>query len=171
MRLPLYLTSLSPVGETLRSVEGEISRLGEDVSARNAQLSVSSATDGLSLWEKDYSLPAQGDFAARQARIRSVLTGSGTLTKTTLEQLAVTVGGAVSGDVVEVFDTYHITLYALYESDLPEHLPSLEEAVARLKPAHLSVDIIPALLAQGRIDQYTALTGKAHLLLHGHAES
>ena len=71
MRLPEYLTRLSPVGETLAAVETEEEALRTEVAARNAQLTVSTAESGLDLWEADYGLPvrAGGDT---QDRLSSV---------------------------------------------------------------------------------------------------
>jgi len=171
MRLPSYLTLLSPVGETLASAERELERLSQDTKERNSQLSVSTAQSGLSLWEQDYALSSAGDVEVRRARIRSALAGGQTLTKVALEQLAVTVGGADAGEATEDFGAYHVTLYALYAFDLPQSLSALEEAVARLKPAHLSVRIVPAIKARGSIERYSALTGKAHLLLHSRTDT
>ena len=50
MRLPEYLTRLSPVGETLAAMEAGEEALAAEVAERNAQLAVSTADTGLYLW-------------------------------------------------------------------------------------------------------------------------
>ena len=46
MRLPEYLTRLSPVGETLAAMEAGEEALAAEVAERNAQLAVSTADTG-----------------------------------------------------------------------------------------------------------------------------
>ena len=171
MRLPGFVIKISPIGETLEAMEAGAALLAEETAKRNRQLSVGTADSGLSLWEADYSLPGSGDTALRRGRVRAAMAGSRTLTVEALKSLAVTVGGADGAEVAEDFAAYHVTLYALYEERAPGDLTALEEAVRRRKPAHLTVEVVPLMALRGTLTRYTALTGKAHLMLHGRTEN
>lgn len=170
MRLPEFFIKLSPIRETLAATEAGEALLAEETAKRNAQLTVSTAEEGLSLWEADYALSSGGDMAARRARVRAALAGGQTLTVERLEQLAVTVGGADRGKVEEDFPNGHVTLYALYDGRPPEDVAALKEAVERLKPAHLTVEVAAFMALQGTLQQYHALMGKVHLMIVGRTD-
>ena len=144
MRLPEFLLALPPVGGTVSAAEQGTAALGAEVQRRNEQLAVSTAEEGLALWEQDYGLPSSGSPADRRSRILAAMNGGGTLTRRQLASLAVTLAGAGAGDVEEDFSLWEATLYALYDGAVPEALPALEEAVGRLRPAHLTVAVCPA---------------------------
>lgn len=171
MRLPQFLTKISPIGETLEAMEAGNVLMAEETAKRNRQLSVGTADTGLSLWEMDYALSGSGDTELRRARIWAALSGSGTLTVEELKGLATTVGGADGAEVEEDFAGWRVTLYALYEDRAPGDMTALAEAVRRRKPAHLTVEVVPVALLRGTLTRYTALTGKAHLILHGRTEN
>ena len=59
MRLPEFVTEISPIRETLAALEQGESALAGEVAEKNKQVSVATATDGLSLWERDYDLPVR----------------------------------------------------------------------------------------------------------------
>lgn len=145
MRLPEFLLALSPIGGAVAAAEQGKAALEAEVQHRNEQLAVPTAEEGLALWERDYGLPSSGDLAARRSRVRAAVIGGQTLTRQQLESLAVTVAGADGGDVEEVFSQWAATLYALYDGAVPEELPALKEALERLRPAHLTMDVCPAL--------------------------
>lgn len=144
-RLPKFLTKLSPIGETLSSLESGEALLEEEVQLHNGQLSVSSAESGLSLWESDYGLSHLGSIAARRSRIQATLMGERTLTVEALKELAVSLGGADEGVVKEFPSRHQVILSALFHNREPEDLNALKEAVMRRKPAHLSVDVLSVL--------------------------
>ena len=54
MRLPEFLTELSPVRETLAALEQGENAMAEAVAEKNGQVCVETATGGLTLWERDY---------------------------------------------------------------------------------------------------------------------
>ena len=146
MRLPEYLTRLSPVGETLAAVETEEEALRTEVAARNAQLTVSTAESGLDLWEADYGLPvrAGGDTQDRRAAVLAAMAGGRTLTPALLRELCVRLGGGDRGEVEEDFPRWVVTALPVCRGRLPEDTGALARAVERLKPAHLSVAVLPA---------------------------
>lgn len=145
MRLPEYLTRLSPVGETLAAIGTGEEALAADVAARNAQLAVSTADTGLDLWEADYGLPvrAGGDTADRQAAVLAAMAGGRTLTPALLKELCVRLGGGDRGEVEEDFPHWAVTALAVCRGRMPENTGALERAVERLKPAHLAVAVLP----------------------------
>ena len=52
MRLPEFLTELSPVRETLAALEQGENAMAEAVAEKNGQVCVETATGGLTLWER-----------------------------------------------------------------------------------------------------------------------
>lgn len=145
MRLPEYLKKISPVGETLTAVETGNNVFTAAVAEKNAQLFVGTATYGLSFWESDYGLKDRsgGTVDKRRLDIRIAMAGGRTLSPAYLEELAVTLGGADAGEVTENFSEQEITLAAVAKNRLPENTAALERALDRLKPAHLSVAVVP----------------------------
>lgn len=173
MRLPRYLYSLSPVGETLTAIETAQARLESEVASRNAQLCVSTAgEEGLSLWERDCSLPDGTGLSPeeRRVRIRTALLGGSLLTRSYLRTLARQLGGADWGEVREDFASGRVTLTAYYEGRAPEGVTALRQAVERLRPSHLQVDIVPVMALRGTLRRYHTLTGKVMLTLPGRLE-
>ena len=145
MRLPEYLTRLSPVGETLTAMEAGEEALAAEAAERNAQLAVSTADSGLDLWEADYGLPvrAGGDPADRRAAVLAAMAGGRTLTPALLQELCVRLGGGDRGEVEEDFPNWAVTALAVCRGRMPESAGALERAVERLKPAHLAVAVLP----------------------------
>ena len=168
MRLPRFFVKLSPIGETLAALEGEQARLEAEVSARNNQLTVSTADTGLALWEADYSLPAAGDLTARRGRVRAALTGGEhPLTLAALKQLAITVGGAGAVAVEEDFANAQVVIRAVFPD--MGGVSALEEAIERFKPAHLQVLVNPTVELTGGLKLYPVLSGGVFAELSGTA--
>lgn len=171
MRLPQFLYELSPVGETLRAIEAGETALTEETARHNRQLFVTTAgEEGLTLWERDFSLSGGSSAELRRARIRTALLGGQTLSRPALGKLARLLAHADGVDITEDFHAYHVTLYVHFIGRLPEDLTALREAVKRLAPAHLAVDIVPVAVLHGTLRQYNTLTGRVLLTLRGEAE-
>lgn len=167
MRLPAFLTELSPVRETLEALEQGESAMAEAVAEKNRQVCVSSADQGLSLWEADYGLPVREGASPedRRAAVRAAMAGGRTLTPAFLKELCVTLGGAHRGEVEEDFPNWHVTAVAVGRGRFPEDTAPLERAAEKLKPAHLEVEVLPgaALEASHR----AALTGGVMMEIWG----
>lgn len=148
MRLPESMTKIAPVGAVLTAEEAGEARLADEVTARNARLCVASAdAEGLSRWEREYGLAdwTGVDETRRRGRIRAAMAGGQTLTRERLRSLAVTVGGAETGEVEENFADYAATLTAVSAGKFPTEggLSALRTAVEKQKPAHLDVSVVP----------------------------
>ena len=166
MRLPEFLTRLSPVGETLDALDAGEQALAAGVEERNACLSVATAGEaGLALWERDYGLPQQGDTEARRACIRAALLGGQTMTRPYLRLLARVLGNADGAAVEEDFAADRVTLYALYDERVPERVTALQEALAWQQPGQLTVSVVPVMAVRGSLRRYHALVGKVFLTL------
>jgi len=162
MRLPEFLTELSPIRETLTAIGAGEETLSQAVAEKNKQVFVGTAGDeGLSLWEADYGLPKRsgGDETDRRADIRAAMAGGRTLTPAYLEELCVTLGGADRGGVTEDFANWRVTLEVVAEGRLPGDTAPLARAVERLKPAHLTVEMVPVGELPGGLSRVSALTG------------
>lgn len=166
MRLPQFFLDLTPVGETVDAALSETAALEAAAAEENAQVVVATATDkGLSLWEADYALPREVSQEGRRARIREALAGGATLTKAALEALCVSVGGFDRGEAVEDFPHWAVELWAVNDGALPGGTAALEAAVARLKPAHLTVNVIPCGQTDTVTAVRTALAGECFLVV------
>ena len=146
MRLPEFVTEISPIRETLAALEQGESALAGEVAEKNKQVSVATATDGLSLWERDYDLPVREGAAPedRRAAVLAAMAGGRTLTPALLAELCVTLGGAERGEVEEDFPEWSVTVLPVSRGHVPANTAPLERAVAKLKPAHLEVVLAPA---------------------------
>ena len=167
MRLPEFLTELSPIRETLEALEQGETAMADAVAEKNAQVSVASADEGLALWERDYGLPVRegAPLEERRATVRAAMAGGRTLTPAFLKELCVTLGGAHRGEVEEDFPNWHVTAVAVGRGRFPEDTAPLERAAEKLKPAHLEVEVLPgaALEASHR----AALTGGVMMEIWG----
>ena len=158
MRLPESVTKLAPVGAVLEASAAGEALLREAGERVNARLLVGQAdAAGLSRWERDYGLAdwSGEESARRRARIHAVMAGGQTLTRSRLSALAVSVGGADRGEVAEDFAAYAAELAAVKEGRLPapDGMAALRDAIARQKPAHLTVTAMPcAALALDRAE-------------------
>lgn len=143
MRLPEFLTQISPVRETLESIALGEAALTEAVEEKNRQVCLETAESGLSLWEADYGLPDRtgGDAAVRRAAVRAAIAGGHTLTPAYLRELCVTIGGGDEGRVEEDFPRWHVTAEAVCRGGIPAGAALLERTVTRMKPAHLAVEV------------------------------
>ena len=145
MRLPEFLTELSPIRETLEALEQGETAMADAVAEKNKQVSVASADEGLALWERDYGLPVRegAPLEERRATVRAAMAGGRTLTPAFLKELCVTLGGADRGEVTEDFPNWRVTAEVVTEGRVPGAPAPLERAVEKLKPAHLEVLITP----------------------------
>ena len=152
MRLPEFLTELSPVRETLTALEQGENAMAKAVAEKNGQVCVETATGGLTLWERDYGLPVREGAALedRRAAVRAAMAGGRTLTPAFLKELCVTRGGADRGEVEEDFPNWHVTAAAVGLGGFPEDTARLARAVERLKPAHLEVTVLPGAVLETR---------------------
>lgn len=173
MRLPEFLTKLSPVRETLEAMAvGEI-ELSAATENANRQLHVTTADSSLSQWEADCGLPDRTGESdeMRRAYILAAMAGDETMTPAQLATLAITVGGADGGTVEEDFAQWQTTLYAEGEGRLPTNTDFLQETVSGLKPSHLDITVIPRGNFQGHSPLYTALHGSCLMELYGSTEN
>lgn len=169
MRLPEFLTEISPVRETLAAIGAGEEALSGAVAEKNEQLCVGTAGAGLSLWEADYGLPDRtgGDPGGRRAAIRAAMAGGRTLTAAYLRELCVTLGGADCGEVTEDFAHWRVAVDAVTKGRVPADSGPLEKALERLKPAHLEFIVTPRgeLPAEG--GRFSGLTGGVMIEVSG----
>ena len=157
MRLPEFVTRISPVGETLSAITAGEQKLAEEIAEENGRLSVASADwEGLSLWEADYGLESGAglDREVRQAKIRTKMSGACTLTLEYLKELCVTLGGADWGEVEELFQSWTVRVWPVIQNKVETDISILEECIQTLIPAHLVLDLQPCaqLFAHDRLD-------------------
>ena len=158
MRLPESVTKIEPIGAVLEASEAGKVLLRAAGETANTRVLVGTAdVAGLSRWERDYGLAdwSGEDPARRRARIYAAMAGGQTLTRERLAALAASVGGAEWGEVAEDFPAYAVELTVVKDGQLPEKdgMAALREAIARQKPAHMTVTATPcAALTFGRAE-------------------
>ena len=151
------------VNEALRDYQAALEQgenaMAEAVAEKNGQVCVATATGGLTLWERDYGLPVREGAAMedRRAAVRAAMLGGRTLTPAFLKELCVTLGGGDRGEVEEDFAHWSVTALTVGEGRVPADVPALKRAVERLKPAHLSVAVLPT--ADLTAHRWEAVTG------------
>lgn len=143
MRLPGFVTELSPVRETLAAIQAGETAMETAVEEKNAQLCVATATEGLELWEADYGLSRQEGTQERRRAVLAAMAGGRTLTPALLRELCVRLGGADRGEVTEDFPHWQAEATAVSRGHVPGDLTALRTAVETLKPAHLEVTVTP----------------------------
>lgn len=162
MRLPEFVTEISPVRETLEAIGKGEEALAIDVEEAARQFYVPTAGRGLALWEGDYSLAAGETAEERRAAILTALAGGRTLTPEYLEDLCRTLGGGDWGQANEDFTNWTVTAYSVCRDRLPPGRAALDRAVERLKPAHLAVEAHPVGLFAPEAGRASALTGQLY---------
>lgn len=163
MRLPEFLTEISPIRETLAAIGGGEEALSGAVAEKNKQLCVGTAGEGLSLWEADYGLPDRtgGDPEGRRAAVRAAMAGGRTLTPAYLRELCVTLGGADRGEAAEDFARWRVEVDAVAAGRVPADPGPLERALERLKPAHLEITVTARGELPAETGRFSGLTGGA----------
>lgn len=144
MRLPEFVTELSPVRETLEALEAGEASLSAEIGTALRQLYPDTADRALSLWEADFSLSGKGPEALRRAAVKAALAGGRTLTPAYLEELCRLFGGGDWSQVNEDFSNWTVTVYAAALGKLLPGAEILESVLERLKPAHLRLELHPA---------------------------
>lgn len=169
MRLPEFLTELSPIRETLGAIgQGEAALSGE-TAERNRQVIIGEADSGLSLWEADYGLPdgTGRSLEDRRAAIFAAMAGGRTLTPACLEELCLTLGGAERGRVTEEFQEWRFTVEASSRGKIPPGEAALRRVLEKLKPAHLTMEIVVSGELEGKGARHSALTAGPQAELRG----
>ena len=142
MRLPEFLTELSPIQETLEALEQGEAALARAVAEKNAQVCVATADEGLALWEADWGLPVRegAPLEDRRSAVRAAMAGGRTLTPALLRELCVTLGGADRGEVEEDFPNWHVTSSAVGRDRFPEDTALRTNTVSHAKALRLLLD-------------------------------
>lgn len=173
MRLPEFITQISPIRETITAIQAGEQELEEKIEAENGRLSVASADwEGLSLWEADYGLEfgAGLDQDVRRAKIRTAMSGACTLTPKYLQELCVTIGGADFGEVEELFPDWTVQVKAVTENRVDTDLATLKDCIETLLPAHLKLDLQPCGQLSAQAQAFTVLSSGEMRELWGELE-
>jgi hypothetical protein len=122
----------------------------EKIADLKLQLSVDTATWGLSIYESDYGIKVNESkpLADRRALIKSRMRGSGTVTSTLLKTVAL----AFTGGQIDVGFDGKINITFTDIVGTPPNLQDFKDAIEEIKPAFL--DVIYAFL----YNQYEDLT-------------
>lgn len=144
MRLPEFVTELSPVRETLEAMSLGEEALSAGIEEALRQLFPDTADRGLELWEADFSLMGGETEAQRRALIKAALARGQTLTPAYLAALCRAIGGGDWSQVNEDVSNDTVTAYAAAYGQVPPGAEIMKAVLERIKPAHLAVELHPA---------------------------
>lgn len=119
------------------------------------QFFVVSATWGLDKWEEFAGLPISRHLKTRIRRqnILNALQNRDTVTVKTIQSLAEGYSGGAC-EVTEQNEEYKFTIKFVGVRGEPESLPSLKEALERMKPAHLTYELIFTYMTHEEMTRY-----------------
>lgn len=102
------------------------------------QLFVSTATWGLSSWEKFLGLPIDETqrLDSRRSRVMTRLRGQGTTTAEMIKNVCSSFSGG-DVEIIEDFDNYQITIKFVGTIGIPSNIDYLKSSLAETLPAHL----------------------------------
>ncbi len=119
------------------------------------QLFVRSATWGLTAWEKALGIDTDlsKSYVFRRERIQAKLRGSGTTTKTMINQVAAAYS---NGEVLVIEDqsNYSFSIKFIGTKGIPENMTDLIQTIEEIKPAHLSYSFEYTYLTFDEFDNY-----------------
>lgn len=121
------------------NAEGEqINLLFSDIEDLKKQLSVDTATWGLTVFEKELKIKTNLNkpLSERRSVIKSKLRGSG---KVDYIQIKLVADAYTNGDVLVTFNG-HIVIKFTSTFGVPTNVDDLKNALEEIKPAHLAID-------------------------------
>ena len=146
------LNSLTKAAQALGSTQSRISHILSDLEEEYGFSLMHRSRAGIQLTEAGAMLLPKMQAGLQKER--------------ELKELLDDIRGADAGTVEEHFSTWQATLYAEGDNRLPPDTALLEAAVARLRPAHLEITVVPRGNFQGHAARYLALTGGCCIELH-----
>lgn len=118
------------------------------------QLFISTATWGLSLWERQYGLSdnERKPIDQRRAELLSKIASSKTATKQAVAAVVFNVTGTMP-DIVEKANDYSVVV--LYKTNVEFDKPALIAHLKTLSPAHIQIDVQYKYLTVGEVGRFT----------------
>jgi hypothetical protein len=138
---PSYYHELVEAQEILDRQAELLDQIHADMYDVLAQFFVDTATWGLASWERIFGLPTDETkpIEERRSLIKARMRGTGTVTKTMVENVAESwYGGDV--EVTENPAEYTITVKFVSSYGVPTNLNDVEKALRELIPAHLAIN-------------------------------
>ncbi len=142
-KMPSYYRKSRIVNELLDSIEAEFEVLRNEILLTENQFFVILADDEISRHEQDVGLTPDpsADIDTRRGRVLSKLRGTGTVTKTMMQNVAVSF---VNGDIeiIEYPSAYCFAVKFTSRTGVPYNLSDIQKMIEEIKPAHLAVEYI-----------------------------
>lgn len=137
--LPAYYHSLREMIELQGALSQELGEALTTAADLLRQFFVSTATWGLSWWEKELGLVVDPSMSSiwRREILLSKIRGHGTVTKQMVQETAAAFSG---GDVavIEYPDEYRFVVQFIGTLGIPPNMAGFIQMIERIKPAHLS---------------------------------
>lgn len=141
--LPNYYRKSLVIAAILTSMESELIRLNDGVGNTQKQFFIAEADSALSYYEKDIGIVINENdsYEVRRSRIISRLRGTGTVTKTMLQNV---VSSFINGtiEINEVPSENKFTIRFVSTLGIPEDIAFIQKSVEDIKPAHLAVEYL-----------------------------
>lgn len=141
--LPAFYGNSSEVATLQAALDPQAQALRDAVQDLLAQLNVSSATWGLSLWEGALGLSTEAakDTDYRRTRVISKLRGHGSTTAALVEAVAASFSNG-DVDVIQYPEESRFEVKFTGTIGIPPNLDDLKAAIEEIKPAHLACSYI-----------------------------
>lgn len=138
--VPSFLCNSSIFKKLYENQQNEIDDINLDIEDLLNQCFVSTATWGLSIWEKELGIVTnlQRSYTERRNKILGKLRGQGTATALSIKTIAETY--ADIANVIQNYPDYSFMVDLISNSGFPYILEDLYETIEELKPAHLEAD-------------------------------
>ena len=161
--LPERLQKSNETAQIQRAIEKEVQKAIDAYDRLLLQLFVSSADEGLLLWEEMYGISPAGDISGRRSRIMSKMRGAGTTTAQMIKNVCESFyNGQV--EIIEHFDQYSFDIVFLSSIGVPPRIDNMTAAIEEIKPAHLAYQYV---ITYRRHSELTAW-GHEDLAFHTH---
>lgn len=136
--LPEYYKKSSEVVNLQEAFEHWTEALKDDKSDLFLQFNVTTATWGLSMWEKALKLETDvsKSYEFRRTRVMSKLRGAGTTTKEMIKNVAESFSNG-EVEIIENNSAYSFTVKFVGTRGIPPNMDDLTAAIHEVKPAHL----------------------------------
>ena len=129
--------------ELFKSIELEFERLKDKVALTENQFFVILTDENIQNHEQDVGLTPDpsADIETRRGRVMSRLRGTGTVTKTMMQNVA---ASFVNGDIeiIEYPSQYCFAVKFTSRTGIPYNIADIQAMVEEIKPAHLAVEYI-----------------------------
>lgn len=153
--LPRYWHEIKEMQELQHTLGVEVSELQCVVASTLDQMFVSTATWGLTLWEKELAIETNKTLSDefRREIIMAKMRGTATTTKALIKTVAVAFSNG-EVEVIEDNEKYVVKIKFVGTRGVPANLEDFKKMLAQIIPAHLVIEYIFTYMTWAEFDSY-----------------